>query len=138
VVGVSGNKLQDGGGGLVVLTFVPYHHPFSLFFLYSIYTPISILQCPRRGWAPAMFVCVALWLSDEEESVRTWTNCLRLDVHGFNSAQLRQPRSTFHKMCIMLKIILYTLLMTRNIAMLLHLAILCSESHNIIMLFQSC
>jgi hypothetical protein len=31
VVGVSG-KLQDGGGGLVVLTFVPYAQPFSLFF----------------------------------------------------------------------------------------------------------
>ena len=31
VVGVSG-KLQDGGGGLVVLTFVPYAQPLSLFF----------------------------------------------------------------------------------------------------------
>ena len=46
VVGVSG-KLQDGGGGLVVLTFVPYPHPFSLFFLCSP-TP-SIFPSPSHN-----------------------------------------------------------------------------------------
>ena len=40
VVGVSG-KLQDGGGGLVVLTFVPYPHPFSLFFFSAHQPPPS-------------------------------------------------------------------------------------------------
>jgi len=91
------DKLQEEGGGVVVLTL--YLSIPILFPTHSStpYTPFFILQCPRRGRVPAVCICVVLWLSDEQEKGEDLDEWSCLDLSRFNSAYLCQPRSTFHR-----------------------------------------
>ena len=73
VVGVL-DKLQEEEVVLVVLTcYLPMPIPFPTCIsttqptLYSHLHPTIPLVC----WGQAVFICVALWLSDEEENMRT-------------------------------------------------------------------
>ena len=72
VVGVP-DELQEGGGGLVVLTFcLLISNPFPSSF--SAHQPpvSSHLHpiVPQVDWAPVVFIHSRLWLRDEEENAR--------------------------------------------------------------------
>ena len=138
-----GARLAAGGGSGVSGAYpVPAHsHPFSQSFIHSLpslYHPMSIPQCPRRGQAPALCVCVALWLAMSKRTKNDLDKLLRSGLRGFNSMDLCQPRSIFHRPPKITNILLYTLVVTRNVSVILFRVIPFSETSYALVLFQSC